>query len=136
MVLYPLNWLAFVVGTAFTMVLGFLWYGPFFAKPWLAMMEKAGRKREDMQSGSALYLLAVLGAAVSSYVLAVLVRNLGATEWWQGLVWGVVVWVGAGAATSLNSSIFESRRKSLWLLYGCYQLVVYGALGVLFATWR
>ncbi len=131
-----INWLAWAVGTVFAMVLGFLWYGPFFGKLWMGIMEKTGWKREEARGTGGMYALTLVTAAVSSYMLALIIRNLGVTEWWMGLVWGILVSLGVAAASSLNSSIFEGRRKSLWLLYGIYHVVLYGVLGLVFAVWR
>jgi hypothetical protein len=130
------NWLAVVVGGVIFMVLGFLWYGPFFGKPWMAMMEKTGWKREQMRGTPVMYLVTLISALISSYVLALIIYKFNVTVWWHGLVYGAVVWVGIGATSMLTNSIFESRPKGLWALFGLYQLVVSMGLGVIFTVWR
>jgi hypothetical protein len=131
-----INWIAWIAGAAAFMVLGFLWYGPLFGKPWMAMMEKSGWKRDQVRSSPVMYVVTLVCALAASYVLAVLIRSLGVTEWWKGLVFGSVVWVGVGASSLLTNSIFESRHKGLWLLFSLYQLVLYAGLGVVFTVWR
>lgn len=123
------------LATAF-MALGFLWYGPLFGKPWLAIMKKKGFKREQMRASPGMYVLALLCALVASYVLAVVIRSLGITVWWNGLITGAILWIGVGAAAMLTNSIFESEPKGLWALFSLYELVMFAGLGVVFAVWR
>ncbi len=131
-----INWIAWVLGALAFMGVGTLWYGPLFGKPWMAMMEKTGWKRGQMQPSPGMYLLTLVCSLVASYVLAVLIRSLGITEWWRGLITGAIIWVGVGSATQLTNSIFESRPKSLWALFTLYELVLFAGLGVVFAVWR
>ena len=69
-VFVQVNWLAVLLGGVFSMILGFLWYGPLFGKLWLRAIDK---KEEELKSSPAIYVLAFLGALVTGYVLAVLV---------------------------------------------------------------
>lgn len=131
-----INWLAWVLGALVFMGLGTLWYGPFFGKPWMAMMEKTGWKRDQMRASSGMYVLALVCALAASYVLAVLIRSLGITEWWKGLLCGAVIWAGVGSTALLTNSIFENRPKGLWALFSLYELVMFAGLGVVFAVWR
>jgi hypothetical protein len=131
-----INWVAWVLGGVAFMALGFLWYGPLFGKPWLAIMEKKGRKAEQMRASPGMYVLALLCSLVASYVLAVIIRSLGITEWWSGLIAGGVLWIGIGAAAMLTNSIFESEPKGLWVIFSLYELVMFAGLGVVFAVWR
>jgi hypothetical protein len=130
------NWLAVIVGTVFTMALGFLWYGPFFGKPWMAAMEKAGRKREDMKMSAAGFILPLAGAFLSAIVLDLVIIAFGGGDWWMGLVVGVVVWIGVGASATLTAGVFEARPTALWTIGFFYFLVDYGVLGALFAVWK
>ncbi len=129
------NYLAVVVGTLFNMVLGFLWYGPILGKAWLAEMEKAGRKREDMKGSGGMYALTLIVAFVSSLAMALIIKAAGASTAGGGVLWGAVVWIGVGAATALTSTTFEGRRVALWLIGSLYYLVVFAVQGALYALW-
>ncbi len=136
MSLLSINWIAWIIGAVVFMVLGFLWYGPLFGKPWMAIMERTGRKREQMRASPGMYVVTVICALVASYVLALLIRKWGVRVWWKGMLYGGIIWVGVGASAMLTNSVFENRPKSLWLLFSLYQLVVYAGMGVVFAVWR
>ena len=129
----PINWLAVVVGTVFNMVLGFLWYGPFFGKVWMAQI---GKRPEEMKSGGLLYLWNTLAVLVTSIVLALLIRGLDITGWGSGALAGAVIWLGIGATSGLTRTLFEGVRPGVWLIYTAYQLVGFAVLGALFAAWR
>lgn len=131
-----MNWLAVIVGTVFTMVLGFLWYGPLLGKPWLAAMERVGRKRSDMKMGPAQFLLPLVGAFVSAMVLDVIIISFGGSAWWMGLIVGLVVWIGVGTSAIVTAGLFEGRPTTLILISFFYYVIIYGAMGVLFTVWR
>jgi hypothetical protein len=130
------NWLAVGAGTLFNMALGFLWYGPILGKPWLAAMEKMGRKRENMSMSPAQFVLPLVGAFVSALVLDLIILAFGGTDWWMGLVVGAVVWIGVGASATLTAGVFEGRPAALWIIAFFYFLIVYGVLGILFTVWK
>ncbi len=127
------NWIAVVLGAVFSMLLGFLWYGPLFGKLWLRSI---GKKAEELSGSAGMYVFAFLAALVSAYVLAVLVGALGITSWWRGAVLGGVVSVGIGSMAALVNGIFLRNPGASWLLFALYQLVLNAAEGLVFAVWR
>ncbi len=130
------NWLAVIVGTVFNMVLGFLWYGPILGKPWLAAMEKMGKKRQDMKMTASGFVLPLIGAFASALVLDLVIIASGGSDWWFGLLVGAGLWVGVGASATLTAGVFESRPAALWIIGFFYFLVTYAAQGVLFTLWK
>jgi mannitol-specific phosphotransferase system IIBC component len=127
------NWIAVVLGGVFSMILGFLWYGPLFGKLWLRTI---GKTADELKSSAGMYILAFVAALVTAYVLAVLVSALGVTTWWRGAVLGAVVSVGIGAASALVNGLFLRNTVSSWALFALYQLVLYTVEGIVFAVWR
>jgi hypothetical protein len=66
------NWIAIIVAAIVPMVLGALWYSPMlFAEPW---MRAVGRTHEELGDASLGYLLSAVGAFLTSYVLARIMR--------------------------------------------------------------
>lgn len=126
------HWLAVLAATVINMFVGFLWYGPLFGKQWLRM---TGKTMDEMDSDPMMYVYTGLAALVSSYVLALLVGASGASGLAAGAVVGIVVWLGIGATGTLVYTTFQGPPKSVWLLHGLYQLVVFAVNGALFASW-
>jgi hypothetical protein len=127
------NWIAVVVGAVFNMALGALWYGPLFGKLWLKVI---GKKKDEIQSSATMYILPLLAGLAAAYVLAVAIGGLGITVWWQGILIGIILWLGLGASATLTTGTFEGSPRGAWLLFTLYQLVVYGVQGLLFALWH
>ena len=131
--LTQVNWIAVIVGGIFSMVFGAFWYGPLFGKLWLRVI---GKSSDEIESNATMYLLPFVAGLVGSYVLAALIAGLRLMTWWHGILVGAVVWVGVGASGTLTTGTFEGSPRGAWLLFGTYQLVVYGALGLMFVLWR
>lgn len=126
------NWIAVIIGAVFSMVLGTLWYGPIFGKLWLKIV---GKKEEDLQSSTIMYLLPLLATLIGMYVLGALIKGLEITLWWQGLIMGAVVWIGVGSTATLTTGTFEGSPRGAWALFTLYQLIVYSVMGVVFSIW-
>jgi len=127
------NWIAVIVGGVFNMVVGSLWYGPLFGKLWLRVI---GKKQEDIQSSAGMYVLPLIAGIVAAYVLAALISGLGLTLWWQGVLFGVILYVGVGGAATITVGTFEDSPRGAWVLYTFYQIVVFGAQGLMFVLWK
>jgi hypothetical protein len=133
MSLESLNWLAVLAGALLNMLVGFLWYSPMlFGNLWLRLI---GKRAEDIQAKTTDFVFSFLAALITAIVLAILVRGMGASTALEGLLLGAVIWIGIGATGTLVYSIFEGPPKSVWLLHGAYQLLVFALQGLLFAVW-
>ncbi|OGO04861.1 MAG: hypothetical protein A2Y73_08265 [Chloroflexi bacterium RBG_13_56_8] len=127
------NLLAVLVGAVISMVLGFLWYSPvLFGNIWLRQI---GKSADEISGAAGAYALSFIAALVSALVLAFIVGAFGANTLGEGLLIGVVVWIGIGATATFVYSVFEGPPIGVWLLHGAYQLVVFVIEGALFAVW-
>lgn len=125
-----LNWLFIALGGLFNMILGSLWYGPLFGKLWLRLR---GKRAEEIQGGPVwMYLVILVASMVSALVLNVAVVGWGLTVWWQGALFGAILWVGIGAIGMMTTAFFEETRPGLWLLYSAYQIIIYAVEGAVF----
>src|SRR5687767_4576390 len=71
-VVVPINYVAVFAAAVAGMVIGSLWYGPLFGKPWKELMgftpeKMAAAKKQGMEKT---YALAFLGLLLMSYALA------------------------------------------------------------------
>ena len=133
MSLTGVNWLAVAVGAIINMFVGFLWYGPLFGDRWMRMI---GKRAEDIESDSTMYVVTGVAALVTSYMLAVVMGASGAATLVEGAIIGGAIWVGLGATATLVYTTFEGPPTNVWFLHAMYQLVVFVALGGLFTVWR
>ena len=133
--LHDINYWAVVVAAVINMVVGALWYSPvLFGKVWSNLI---GKKMEDMRANAGPgYSITTLGALVQSFVLAVLVHNLGLTTAVKGAWLGLLVWLAFTAATTASDTVFAGRPWKLWKINTGYYLVVLLINGTLLSVWR
>lgn len=121
------------------MVLGSLWYGPVFGKPWMKLM---GYTEENMKSAKAkggmwkLYALAFLGALVTAFVLAHFVSYVTPTTFSEGLQLGFWAWLGFIATTLLGSVLWEQRSWKLYFLNAAHHLVNLLVMSTILTMWK
>lgn len=128
-----LNWIAIIVAAIIPMALGALWYSPvLFAEPW---MRAVGRTREELGGAQLGYALSAIGALVSSYVLARIVKWAEVNDLWNGALIGIFVWAGFVATVLAVTTYFGGRPRVLWLINAGYQLVALVLMGALLGAW-
>ena len=137
------NWAAVVVAAIINMVLGMLWYGPFFGKAWMKM---TGVSRDGMQNNpaakSAMYrsmVIAFIIALVQNIVLAHLIVFSVAAAGIGGVQAGVwiafFVWLGFVLPAHSGVYLWESKPIKLWAIYSGYYLVLLLINGALLGAW-
>ena len=129
---WPVNWVAVLIVMVFSMVLGFLWYGPIFGKLWLKLVEK---KADEITAGAGLYIGSALLALIAAYGFAVILNSIGVDTIGGGILAALVVWIGVGASTGLNSALYHETSKGAWLLNASYELVIFIGAGILLTAW-
>jgi len=134
MLSWDVSWWAVIAAAAIYMFLGAAWYSPAaFGKKWAKL---SGRKIEDMNGGNQGMAIMVVAALVQAFLLANLVRDVGAISMSDGLLLGLVLWLGFVAATSLGDVLFGGRPWKLWQLNNGYYLIVLLINGWLLAVWK
>ena len=126
------NWLSVVVAALSGFVVGSIWYGPLFSKPW--MRYSGMTKEKGAQANPALIFG---GAFVLNLVAAsgIALQNGAHTGWLFGLhvgLMGAVFFI----ATALGVIyLFEQRPLRLWLINAGYQIVNFSVMGAIIGGW-
>jgi len=121
-----INWLAVALAGVAAMVIGGLWYGLLFAKPW---QRAAGVTDEQLKTGAPLaYGLSLLLALVMAVVLAPFIAGGGVVF---GLFAGLAVGLGWVAASLGMIVLFERRPFAYWAVNAGYAVVSYTAMGAI-----
>jgi hypothetical protein len=118
------------------MILGMLWFSKYlFGKPWQHALgwsdaELAKRKRKGMAKTMALVVLGELFMAIT--LQAILDWRLAdASEPWQGMIVGALLWIGLVLPISSLGVLFEDRNKRVFWIGAWYQLcalIIMGAI--------
>ena len=116
------NYLAVLVAAVASFLLGWLWYGPFFGKPWMKLMnfDKNSMKSMKLSPVTAM-ILGFLTYLIIAYVLAGFISILNAATIVEGMKIAFWIWLGFIATTTLGSFLWEGKSiKLLWINAGYY----------------
>lgn len=127
-----INWIAVIVGVILSNALGFLWYGPFFGKPWMAAL---GKRPEDLRPNPMMYVWTIVTSLITMVVLAASVAAFGSSGILQGAVVGAVLYVGLQGTATYVGAMFEGKATTLWSINALYNLVIFVVMGAVFAIW-
>ncbi len=131
------NVLAVFVCALLSMVIGFIWYGPLFSKPWGSLTgwtsEKVAALPKSKMTVS--YVLAFVAAFIVATVLGVTLRAVNAQSVGDAVVAAVVLWVGFTGATIGVNMIFERRPLSLFGIEAGYHLVALIVYAIVLSVW-
>jgi len=138
----PINYLAVLVAAIAQMVLGFLWYGPFFGKPWTAMMKITPEQMAEARAkgmGKS-YAIMIVGALLMSWILAHAIIFASAYLMFYGAMAGITIgflnWLGFVAPVTVGSVLWEGKPWKLWFLNAGYYLVGLCLMGAILAVWQ
>lgn len=132
------NWLAILACGVAYMVIGFLWYGPLFAKPW---MKLTGRTQKDlnrsMKSGNMpkIYATSFISALVTAYVTNIIVTLLNVMNIGSAISLGIMLWLGYVAATYATQVLYEDKPFRLYLINIGYYLATIIVTTVILTIW-
>lgn len=123
------NYLAVLIATIVTMILGFLWYSPvLFGNAWVKEM---GLKREEMSGGSPLtYVLTALTALFGALFLALIMSMIGERTIGLGVTIGLLIGLSISVKIGMNF-LFESRTAKLYFITIGYHIVTYLLTGII-----
>lgn len=136
-----INWLAVLVASLASFVIGFAWFSPktFFPVWWKLMGRRPDEEPTSGLSMGAVFGLTVVGILVQATVLALvieLVRMSGQeVTWFGGLAVGALMGVGFAAAASLSHHLFAGFALKAWVLEVGQDIVCLAAMGAILGAW-
>jgi hypothetical protein len=131
---FGVNYLAVVVAAIASVLIGIVYYGI------AGFGERLGRQSgmaprtgppSPMQLG-----VGIVVALVNSWVLALLSLNLGGASIADGVLLGVLAWLGFGATFKAAQVAFEGRSWNTWLIAGVHDLLVQVVVAAIVTVWR
>lgn len=132
------NILAVVVASVVSMVLGMLWYGPFFGKQWMSLMKltKLDMEKSKKKGMTTTYVLAFLTTFIMSIVLGYLIELTNMLSAFGGVVVGSLVWLGFLATTLAGSVLWENKPWKLYFLNAGHYLLTLVVIGAILGVWN
>jgi len=132
---FGVNYLAVVVAAVVALVIGFIWYSPrVFGNRWMAYL---GTTQAQLGNpGPTGIVVGVVASLLNAWVLAVLSLNLGGKTLTDGVLLGVLAWLGFMATITAAQISFEKKPWGLWVLNNVHNLLVQVIMGAIVTAWR
>jgi hypothetical protein len=141
-----INYWAVIVAAIASIVIGSLWYGKLFMKPWMEMMGFTPESMERMSMTSKkAYIIQIVASLVMALVLAKLIdikvvyALINSTDFSAlkvGLSTGFLVWLGFVVPTSLSIVLWEGKPWKLWFINSSNYLVTLLVMGAILSVWQ
>ena len=133
------NYWAVFAAAVSNMIIGFLWYGPVFGKPWKKIM---GFTDEVMKAMKMTPLRAVALGFIATLIMACVFAHMliyiGAYLEMSGIMLGLkgafYLWLGFAAPITAGVVLWEGKPWKLWILNGGYYLVALSVMGVILTS--
>ena len=132
---FGVNYLAVIVAAVVAILIGFAYYAPqTMGKRWMAYL---GTTQAQLGNpGGAGMAAGIISALLNSWVLAVLSLNLGGKTLTDGVMLGVICWLGFMATITAAQIAFEKKPWGLWVLNNIHNVVVQAVMGAIVTVWR
>jgi len=128
------NYLAVVVAAIAYFILGYLWYGVLFNKPWMALEHMTIEQAKSV-SPVVPYIVSFLLELLVAYSLALLCIWRNANTASRGASVGVLVWIGFVGPIALMNYMFEMRPRALYAINEFYPLAGLILMGAILGAW-
>ena len=137
----PVNYIAVLLCGIANMILGYLWYGPFFGKQWeklvgLTADKKAKAKKTMQQTYGLMFVMSLLMAYVLFHFIWYAAP--GSLTLFIAIKIAVWLWIGFIGTVSLSKYLFSPDRKSIKLFYieSGYYLVGLIIMSIIFYAFK
>jgi hypothetical protein len=128
-----LNWLAIIVAAVAWFAFSAVWYSvPPLSNAWL---RAAKVTPGDGPPLVALLVPTFVGYLVTTVVIALIARAVGASELIDGLTLGIVLGIGFGVIGAAVVQIYEQKGGSYWLINGINAIIAYSIVSIIVTVW-
>lgn len=138
------NYLAIVACVVFAMVVGFLWFGPLFGKPWARHMGMEDMAQPDGGQMAKSMIIFLIGNVLIAWVLAHSIEVWRASSWGAGsdmansalaLNGAIWTWLGFFVPLQIGRVAWEQKGWGLVAINAGFDLVRLLAFGFILAYW-
>jgi surface polysaccharide O-acyltransferase-like enzyme len=124
------NYVAVAVCAVVYWLLGGLWFGVLFSKPWMALEHVTEEQARSMNPVLP-YVVSFLLNLVIAYALAQLCLWRNATTAARGASLGILVWIGFVGPITYTTYMYEMRPWQLFAINQFYPLVGLALMGAI-----
>ena len=128
------NYPAVVVAAVVYWIMGALWFGVLFAKPWMAL-ERMTEEQARSANPVLPYVISFLLNVLIAYVLAQLCLWRNATTAARGAALGILLWIGFVGPITYTTYMYELRPWQLFAINQFYPLLGLCIMGAILGAW-
>ena len=128
------NYPAVVVAAVVYWIMGALWFGVLFAKPWMAL-ERMTEEQARSANPVLPYVISFLLNLLIAYVLAQLCLWRNATTAARGAALGILLWIGFVGPITYTTYMYELRPWQLFAINQFYPLAGLCVMGAILGAW-
>jgi hypothetical protein len=128
------NYAAVFVAALAYWVLGALWYGFLFAKPWMALEHLSEEQVKNMNPVLP-YLITFALNLLIAFVLAQICIWRSANTAARGAALGILLWIGFVGPVTFTNYMYEMRPLQLFAINEFYSLVGLSLMGAILGAW-
>jgi hypothetical protein len=128
------NYPAIFVSAIVYWLLGAVWYGVLFSKPWMAL-ENITMEQAKSMSPVLPYIVTFVLNLVIAFFLAQLCSWRNASSAARGASLGVLLWIGFVGPITYTTSMYELKPFNLFLINEGYSLVGLLLMGAILGAW-
>ena len=128
------NYAAIVVAAIAYWLLGAVWYGALFARPWMELEHLSMEQAKNMNPVLP-YVITLLLNLVIAYVVAQICVWRNANTVGRGAAVGVLLWVGVVGPITFTTYMYEMRPHLLFAINEFYPLAGLVLMGAILGAW-
>jgi uncharacterized protein DUF1761 len=128
------NYAAVVVSALVYWLLGAVWYGFLFSKPWMALEHMTDAQAKSMNPVLPYIITFGLNLLVV-FVLAQICAWRNANTAARGAAVGILIWIGFIGPVTFTSYMYEMRPMELFAINEFYSLVGLCVMGAILGAW-
>ena len=129
------NYPAVVVSAIAYWLLGAVWFGVVFGKPWMALEHITEEQARSMPNPWLPYVISILLNLLIAFVLAQLCTWRSANTASRGAALGILVWIGFVGPITYTTYMYEMRPSALFAINEFYPLVGLCLMGAILGAW-
>jgi len=128
------NYAAVAVSAVVYWLLGAVWYGFLFSKPWMALEQMTAEKAASMNPLLP-YIITLALNLLIAFVLAQICIWRNANTAARGAAVGILLWIGFIGPVNYTTYMYEMRPIKLFAINEFYSLVGLFLMGLILGAW-
>jgi len=128
------NYAAVFIAAIAYWLLGAVWYGVLFSKPWMALEKMTIEQAQSMNPVLPYVITFVLNLLIA-YALAQICIWRNANTTGRGASVGVLLWIGFVGPITFTTYMYEMRPKELFAINEFYPLAGLCLMGAILGAW-